>query len=197
VEKEIRRTCKVLRLPEEIESDVIRLFKKAVATERPNGPLFRKIVRYQANKEKIAVSVIAIVCRWHRKPRRFIEIAKAMKLDSLRGIKRIACNITRKFGIRLPSIDARDFVPYFCAKLKLNKDIQSKAIEIIKEAEEANVSKIRQTASIAAAAIYIAAILCGERRTQKEVSEATSVSEMTIRNIYKELAENLGIEVHI
>jgi len=197
VEEEIRRTCKVLRLPGEIESDVICLFKKVVATERSNGPLFRKITKYQANKKKIAVSVIAIVCRWYKNPRRFMEIAKTMKLNSLRGIKRIACNITRKFGIKLPSIDAADFVPYFCAKLNLNKVIENKAIEIIKEAEEANVSKIRQTASIAAAAIYIAAILYGERRTQKEVSQATSVSETTIRNIYKELTENLGIEVRI
>jgi len=77
----------------------------------------------------------------------------------------------------------------------LNKAIENKAIEIIKEAKKANVSENRRTASIAAAAIYIAAILCGDHRPQKEIADALGMTEMTIRNVYKEMAEQLDIEV--
>ena len=182
----IRTTCEILGLPWELEGEAVRLFKKVVDTGS---------FRYYSNKERIAVSVIAIVCRQYRKPRTFAQIAKAIKVDRLRGIKRIACNITRKFGIKLPPIDAADFVPYFCAKLNLNKAIENKAIEIIKEAKKANVSENRRTASIAAAAIYIAAILCGDHRPQKEIADALGMTEMTIRNVYKEMAEQLDIEV--
>jgi len=48
---------------------------------------------------------------------------------------------------------------------------------------------------VAAAAIYVASILLGERRTQREVAEVAGVTEVTIRNRYKELAEKLGIEI--
>ena len=48
---------------------------------------------------------------------------------------------------------------------------------------------------IAAAAIYIASILCGDRRTQREVADVAGVTEVTIRNRYKELAEELDIEI--
>jgi len=41
---------------------------------------------------------------------------------------------------------------------------------------------------IAAAATYIASILCGERRTQGEIAKRAQVTEVTIRNRYKEIA---------
>ncbi|MCX6667794.1 MAG: transcription initiation factor IIB, partial [Euryarchaeota archaeon] len=37
--------------------------------------------------------------------------------------------------------------------------------------------------------------LCGERRTQREVAEVAGVTEVTIRNRYKELAEKLDIGI--
>ncbi|HJK73088.1 MAG TPA: transcription initiation factor IIB, partial [Methanocorpusculum sp.] len=48
---------------------------------------------------------------------------------------------------------------------------------------------------VAAAAIYISSILSGERRTQREVADVAGVTEVTIRNRYKELAEQLDIEI--
>jgi transcription initiation factor TFIIB len=46
-----------------------------------------------------------------------------------------------------------------------------------------------------AAAIYIASLMNNERRTQREVAEVAGVTEVTIRNRYKELAERLEIDV--
>ena len=53
----------------------------------------------------------------------------------------------------------------------------------------------RGPTGVAAAAIYIASILCGDRRTQREVADVAGVTEVTIRNRYKELAEELDIEI--
>ena len=50
---------------------------------------------------------------------------------------------------------------------------------------------------MAAAAIYISAIQCNERRTQSDVAEVAGVTEVTIRNRYKDLIENLGINIQI
>ncbi|MBO5519631.1 MAG: transcription initiation factor IIB, partial [Candidatus Methanomethylophilus sp.] len=46
-----------------------------------------------------------------------------------------------------------------------------------------------------AASIYIASILTNERRTQREVADVAGVTEVTIRNRYKELNEKLGMEI--
>ena len=42
-----------------------------------------------------------------------------------------------------------------------------------------------------------ASVLCGKRRTQREVAEVAGVTEVTIRNRYKELIQNLNIELEI
>ncbi|HLD39272.1 MAG TPA: hypothetical protein VJB05_03095, partial [archaeon] len=49
----------------------------------------------------------------------------------------------------------------------------------------------------AAAAIYIASVLEGERKTQREVADVVGVTEVTIRNRYKEMAEALDIEEEV
>jgi transcription initiation factor TFIIB len=49
----------------------------------------------------------------------------------------------------------------------------------------------------AAAALYIASIQENERRTQRDVSEAAKVTEVTVRNRYKEFQERLNLEIEI
>ena len=46
---------------------------------------------------------------------------------------------------------------------------------------------------MAASALYVACMLEGEERTQKDVADAAKVTEVTIRNRYKGLREALGI----
>ena len=45
--------------------------------------------------------------------------------------------------------------------------------------------------------MYIAAVLEGEKRTQREIADAIGVTEVTIRNRFKELCEKLGIEEEV
>ena len=50
---------------------------------------------------------------------------------------------------------------------------------------------------IAASALYIAAVLCGEKRTQRDIADVVGVTEVTIRTRYKDLVEKLGIEEEV
>src|SRR5207247_9381064 len=91
----------------------------------------------------------------------------------------------------------QDDAQRLCAELKLSGEVQSKAIEVLKEAADRELTSGRGPTGVAAAAIYIASILCNERRTQREVAEVAGVTEVTIRNRYKELTEKLGIKVEL
>src|SRR3989442_798658 len=79
----------------------------------------------------------------------------------------------------------------------LTGEVQSRAVEILKEAQDKELTSGRGPTGVAAAAIYIASILCNERRTQREVADVAGVTEVTIRNRYKELTEKLGIKVEL
>jgi transcription initiation factor TFIIB len=48
---------------------------------------------------------------------------------------------------------------------------------------------------MAAASLYIASVLCGERRTQREIADVAGVTEVTIRNRYKEITKKLDIAI--
>lgn len=73
--------------------------------------------------------------------------------------------------------------------------MQAKGIEILRQAAEKELTSGRGPTGVAATTIYIASILCGDRRTQREVADVAKVTEVTIRNRYKELALELDIEI--
>ena len=65
------------------------------------------------------------------------------------------------------------------------------------EAAKYDVTSGKGPIGVAAAALYIAAVLEGERKTQREVADAIGVTEVTIRNRYKEMVEALGIKEEV
>ena len=70
-----------------------------------------------------------------------------------------------------------------------------KVIEIIEKAMEKGLTSGRGPTGVAAAALYIASVLLGERKTQRDVADIAGVTEVTIRNRYKELTEQLEMGV--
>ena len=83
----------------------------------------------------------------------------------------------------------------FCSKLKLSAEAKKRANDILKLARDNDLTSGKGPTGVAAAAIYIASLLTGERRTQRSVAEVAGVTEVTIRNRYKELTEKLGLAV--
>ena len=103
--------------------------------------------------------------------------------------------MTRELRLRLMPTRPQDYIQRFCSELKLKGEIQSRANEILKQATERELTSGRGPTGVAAAAIYIASVQSGERRTQRDVAEVAGVTEVTIRNRYKELTEKLNLRV--
>jgi transcription initiation factor TFIIB len=78
--------------------------------------------------------------------------------------------------------------------LSLPGHVQQKVLEILEQAKN-NKSLVtgRDPRGLAAAAIYIASILMDHRVTQRDIAIAAGVTEVTVRNRYKELVAKLGI----
>jgi transcription initiation factor TFIIB len=104
-------------------------------------------------------------------------------------------NISRKLELKLLPTTPQDYISRFCSQLKLSNDVQVKTNELLKQAANKELTSGRGPTGLASAAIYMASVLCGERRTQREVAEIGGVTEVTIRNRYKELAKKLDIDI--
>ena len=61
-------------------------------------------------------------------------------------------------------------------------------------AEKAGLTSGRGPTGIAAASLYVAALMNDEKRTQREVADVAGVTEVTIRNRYKELFNKLKLK---
>ena len=145
-----------------------------------------------------------IIC--HCKQVSYLDIRKAMvkgarTLDEISegtGIdkKTIGKNyrfLSRELGINLPVVSPNAFVPRFASKLGLSSEVEVKAIEIINQAKDLGLTSGKDPASFTAASLYWASILLGERKTQTEIARTLCVTEVTIRNRYKELSNALDI----
>jgi transcription initiation factor TFIIB len=88
-----------------------------------------------------------------------------------------------------------DYISRFCSELKLSGDVRAKTVKILQDAAHGELTSGRGPTGMAAASLYIASVLCGERRTQREIADVAGVTEVTIRNRYKELAQKLNIDI--
>ena len=61
--------------------------------------------------------------------------------------------------------------------------------ELLEDAKRENVHSGKSPVGLAAAALYASAQLTNEDLTQADVSDATDISEVTIRNRYQDLLE--------
>jgi Transcription initiation factor IIB (TFIIB) len=86
------------------------------------------------------------------------------------------------------------YVSRFCSALNLSGAVVTKAMELIERTKEKEFTIGKGPLGIAAA-IYIVSIICGEKRVQREIGEVAGVIEVTIRNRYKEIAKEFGLDL--
>jgi transcription initiation factor TFIIB len=79
--------------------------------------------------------------------------------------------------------------------LDLRMPTQQRAIKVINDAKKQGVVAGKDPMGLVAAALYVACVLEGERKTQKEIAEAANVTEVTVRNRYKGLKEALNLNI--
>ena len=178
------RIASGMGLPRNVRETAAMIYRKAVLKNLIRG---RSI-------EGVSAAAVYAACRQCNVPRTLDEIAETSRI-SRKEIGRTYRFISRALELKLMPTSPQDYISRFCSLLKLTGDVQSKAVEIIKDAADKELTSGRGPTGVAAASIYIASILCGERRTQREVADVAGVTEVTIRNRYKELAQRLDIDV--
>ena len=183
---ELQRLVSFLGLPKTLHEEVAKLYEKALS---------KGLVRGRSIESIIAALVYAL-SREYESPRTLTEICQASGIGK-RELGRTYRYISRKLDIRILPARAESYIPRFSSMLKLNDRTQMHAIKILRAAKERDVISGKGPTGCAAAAIYIASVLEGERKTQREVADVVGVTEVTIRNRYKEMAEALNIEEEV
>jgi transcription initiation factor TFIIB len=100
----------------------------------------------------------------------------------------------RKIQETFTVMDFENKIKEVCNKLQLENEVQNKALGITDLIRTRYIGH-SDPESLAAGAIYIAAILNGTRRTQTEISMVMGMGILRINHGYKFLAENLDLDI--
>jgi transcription initiation factor TFIIB len=180
---ELRRVASFLNLPSVVKDEASRVY---------NYVLQRGLVRGRS-MESVIASCIYYSCRSYNIPRTLDEISNASDVER-KEIGRTYRFIIRKMGIKITPSSPKDYISRFASVLHLSPKTQNEALKILKRAETSELTSGRGPAGIAAAALYVAALLNDEKKTQREVADVAGITEVTIRNRYKELLDKLELE---
>lgn len=183
---EIDRMASQLSLQKNVREAAALIYRNAVE---------EKLIRGRSI-EAVAAAALYAACRECKIPRTLDEITEASRATK-KEIGRSYRFIARELLIHLRPTSPVDYIPRFASDLNLSGEVQAKAVELLKEAMKNGLTSGRGPTGVAAAAIYIASVLCGERRTQRDVADVARVTEVTVRNRYKELCEKLGLDVEL
>jgi transcription initiation factor TFIIB len=181
---ELDRMASGMGLPRNVRETAAMIYRKAVN---------KNLIRGRSIEGVVAASLYG-ACRQCGVPRTLDEIASSSRVGR-KEIGRTYRFMTRELKLKLMPTRPQDYISRFCSELKLSGEVQTKAAEILKDASDKELTSGRGPTGVAAAAIYISSIICNERRTQREVADIAGVTEVTIRNRYKELTDKLGIEI--
>lgn len=182
--QELNTMASKMGLPKDIRETAAVIYRRAVEKNLIRG---RSI-------ESIVSASIYVACRQVNLPRTLDEVAKCAEI-SKKKIGRSYRHLTKELKLNLKPTYPTSYIVQFCNKLNLDKSVQEEAESIIRRAGELGIISGKGPTGVAAAAIYIASTLKNEVRTQKEIADVAGVTEVTIRNRYKEISKLLNINL--
>ncbi|WP_448578625.1 transcription initiation factor IIB [Thermosphaera sp.] len=182
---ELERLGDLLNLPSHVKEEAARIYREAVE---------KGLVRGRSIESVIAAAVY-VACRELKVPRSLDEVSRHTRIGR-KDIARCYRLLLRELDIKVGTTDPIDYVPRIVHALGLPGTVVKRAVELLNVAREHGVTGGKDPAGLAAAAVYVAALEVGEKRTQKEVAHVAGVTEVTVRNRYKELAKIFGLDAN-
>ncbi|GBF09826.1 transcription initiation factor IIB [Aeropyrum pernix] len=184
----INEVASRMGMPEIVVEDASKIYREAMEKGLTRGRSIESIV---------AASLYA-ASRIHGLPHSLTDIIKAMKgnvdAETRRDVARSYRLLVRDLNIKIPVRKPENFVYTIISALGLPEHVAIEAIKIIDLSRKKGLTAGKDPGGLAGAAVYLAALKHGIRKTQKEIAHVVGVTEVTIRNRYKEIAQALGIE---
>lgn len=183
---EISRISDMLNLPKNIVENSAITYRKAV-----NEGLIRG-----RSIKSVAIAATYLACRQNKLVRTISELSEASGVNK----KEIASNyrfLVRKMKFFVPPVRPNQHITKISNKIGLDGLTEGAAHKILRAAKKQRLTSGRGAKSIATAAVYIASKVTGGNITQREFAEAADLTEVTIRNRYREMMRRLSIVISL
>jgi len=160
-----------MSLPSQVIEKAAYIYRKAIE---------KKLVKGRSIHGLVAACVYA-ACRNTETPRTLEDVASGINIRR-KDVARCYRLIFRELDLKIPVADPVKGVSRIASIAGLGEKTKRKAIELLNKAKKIGMVAGKDPMGIAAAALYLSCISTGGSKTQKEISIASGVTEVTIRN---------------
>ncbi len=180
---ELRHASNQLHVSNVIQEEAAKMYREAIS---------RRLVRGRSMESVIAGALYA-AARKYMRPITLDEISETFSIERKEVGKayRLLC---RELGIKILPTSPKDYIYKFASELKVSNKTVADALKLLKEAEDKGLTSGKGPMGIAAAVLYVATLINKEKKTQRDAAKAAGITEVTIRNRYKELYEVLKLK---
>ena len=186
--RELQRLTSQLGLGESISHMSSTIYRKCLKANLIRGRSIDVVMASSlyiaCRKEEVAVTLKDIQERANASPK---ELSRCIRV------------VITELNIKPQNASSNALLQKLGNTLSVTMVTQNEAMKIIDEAKTRGITVGKNPMSIAAAALYIAGVRTGERRTQQQLAIAARTTPVTIRNRFKELMDILGgfDDIHI
>lgn len=184
----LNHVCAVLNLPDQVKETAAVILKKIFYSLQP-----------KRNDIPITLMIsIVFAARRHGIPIRVKQLLQEFGISEDRYWKLLAeVHMSIDVNEFKMYTDPRAFIPSIVSNLRLSQKVYILSSKIIESLKKHGLTEGKDPAGIAAAAVYIASIILDEKKTQKDVAKAANVTEVTIRNRYRDIIDKVYITIYL
>jgi transcription initiation factor TFIIB len=182
--RELDKTAEKLGLSRAVRERAAYIYRKALA---------RGLLRGRSVTGISAAALYAAI-RDTGTPRTLKDVAGAINLPR-KDVARDYRKLLREMDLTMPVADAARSVHRIASQVGFSERVVRKAIGIVDTVEKREISAGKSPMGLAASSLYLAGVIEGEIKTQKEIADAAGVTEVTVRNRYQGLRADLGREL--
>ncbi|MFB5605316.1 MAG: transcription initiation factor IIB family protein [Nitrosarchaeum sp.] len=158
-------------IPDNVVENAAYIYRKAVNA---------KLTRGRTMASLVSASLYA-ACRENNIPRTLDDIASAGNIER-RILSRDLRTIIKKLDLDLNQYDISSFISKISNNMNLKEKTKRDAFNILKRCEDEKITAGKHPVAQAAASLYIACMINGEKISQKKFAMESGVSDVTIRN---------------
>ena len=171
-----------LALPDVVVEKSAYIYRKA----KSNG-----LTRGRTISGLVAASVYT-ACREMSTPRTLKDIAAAANINH-KYIAKAYRFLLIELDIKVPLVDQIKCIAKIANKANLTEKTKRQAISIMNEVRQKQISAGKNPMGFAATVLYLSCLKSGENKTQTDIAQAAGVTEVTLRNRFKELKIKLEL----
>ena len=140
----------------------------------------------------VLAAAIYIACREMGISRTLKDIA-AYSDVKLKEVAKSYILLCIELDLKVPIVDPMKYIAKVANKANLSEKTKRQAAEIMNTITKREISAGKNPMGIAASVLYMSSLKTGENITQGHLSDAAGVTEVTLRNRYKDLMNRLEL----